>query len=66
MHEAQLISVVEDIKLAMDCFTQTDIIFIDFRKAFDWTLKGPDLRANETRFRDFENLMPVGGYFSLL
>jgi len=25
----------EDIKLAMDRFTQTDIIFIDFRKAFD-------------------------------
>jgi len=33
--EAQLISVVEDIKLAMDNTSQVDIIFIDFRKAFD-------------------------------
>jgi len=33
--EAQLISVVEDIKLAMDNNSQVDIIFIDFRKAFD-------------------------------
>jgi len=33
--EAQLISVVEEIKLAMDRTSQVDIIFIDFRKAFD-------------------------------
>ena len=33
--EAQLISVVEDIKLAMDHTSQVDIILIDFRKAFD-------------------------------
>jgi len=33
--EAQLISVIEDIKLAMDRTSQVDMIFIDFRKAFD-------------------------------
>ena len=33
--EFQLVLVAEDIKLAMNCSTQTDIIFIDFRKAFD-------------------------------
>jgi len=33
--EAQLISVVDDIKLAMDRTSQVDIIFTDFRKAFD-------------------------------
>jgi len=33
--EAQLISVVEDIKRAMDRTSQVDMIFIDFRKAFD-------------------------------
>jgi len=33
--EAQLISVVEDIQMAMDSSHQVDIIFIDFRKAFD-------------------------------
>ena len=33
--EAQLISVVEDIQLAMDNTSQVDMIFIDFRKAFD-------------------------------
>ena len=31
---AQLISVVEDIQLAMDNTSQVDMIFIDFRKAF--------------------------------
>jgi len=33
--KAQLISVVEDMQLAMDSSRQVDIIFIDFRKAFD-------------------------------
>ena len=33
--EAQLISVVEDIQLAMDNISQVDMIFIDFRKASD-------------------------------
>ena len=33
--ESQLISVVEDIQLAMDNTSQVDMIFIDFRKAFD-------------------------------
>ena len=33
--EAQLISVVEDIQLAMDNTSQVDMIFIDFRKVFD-------------------------------
>lgn len=33
--EAQLISVVEDIQLAMNNTLQVDVIFIDFRKAFD-------------------------------
>ena len=33
--EAQLISVVEDVQLAMDNTSQVDMIFIDFRKAFD-------------------------------
>ena len=33
--EAQLISVVEDIHLAMDHSHQVDVIFIDFQKAFD-------------------------------
>jgi len=33
--EALVISAVEDIKLAMDRTSQVDIIFIDFRKAFD-------------------------------
>ena len=33
--EAQLISVVEDIQLDMDNTSQGDMIFIDFRKAFD-------------------------------
>jgi len=33
--EAQLISVGEDIQFAMDSSRQVDIIFIDFRKAFD-------------------------------
>ena len=33
--EAQLISFIEDIQLAMDNALQVDMIFIDFRKAFD-------------------------------
>jgi len=33
--KAQLISVVEDIQLAMDSSHQVDAIFIVFRKAFD-------------------------------
>ena len=33
--EAQLISVVEGIHLAMDHSHQVDVIFIDFQKAFD-------------------------------
>jgi len=33
--EAQFISVVEDIQLAMDSSHQVDIIFIDLRKVFD-------------------------------
>ena len=33
--EAQLISVVKDVQLAMDNTLQVDMIFIKFRKAFD-------------------------------
>ena len=33
--ETQLISVAEDIHLAMDHSHQVDMIFIDFQKAFD-------------------------------
>ena len=33
--ESQLISVIEDIHLAMDQSHQVDVIFIDFQKPFD-------------------------------
>ena len=33
--EQQLISMIEEIQLAMDCRHQVDVIFLDFQKAFD-------------------------------
>ena len=36
--EVRLISIVEDIQLAMDNTSQVDMIFLDFRKVFDTVL----------------------------
>ena len=33
--EQQLISMIEEIQSAMDCWHQVDVIFLDFQKAFD-------------------------------
>ena len=33
--ETQLLSIVEELQLAMDHYLSVDLIFIDFRKAFD-------------------------------
>ena len=33
--QAQLISIVEELQLALDCHQQVDLIMLDFSKAFD-------------------------------